>query len=1691
MVEAAPSTQTSARRQKKRPSKKEPDSNIKDTEEETPKPIKKERESPAGLDHSDSNDAESPRDLDDDMADPFGAGLFGGRGPPFGMSNTLRALSGMMSGMSSRLRDLLNNLRQKDDPTIQLVALEELSNLLLVSNEDNLSGQFSPDPYVKELISLMQPNEITGEENPETMLLACRCIANLMEALRGSVANVVYGGAVPVLCQKLLEIHYIDVAEQALSVSIPNSMSSVNVADLRIQTLSKISIDFPGSIVREGGLTACLQFLDFFATGTQRTAVTTAANCCRNIPHDSFPVIRDVMPILQNVLVSPDQKVVEQGCLCVTRIIDSFKHNHEKLEELVDAPLLKLVLGLLLPGTTNLIGVNIHTEFLRVLAIVARASPRLSMELLKMNVVDTLYQILTGVSPPDDTANAASKIDSVVIMQALIHRPREQVYETLNVICELLPRPKGQSLFSFDDYNDFVGDIVDESPRTRSKDSVVDKRLKLLEDCKADTRRFAMVLLPTLTDAYSSTVNLSVRQKVLTAQLKILSNLDTEVVEEALRPVPYASFLASILSQEDHPSLVLLALQASELLLERLEHIYQYQFYREGVIAEIKKLASRPLAAKKDSSFSKHSRSTDSLKAKRTYANLSDVENAEAQSAGLGEDFEQRVNNEDDDEQDDGVDHIDDDDDDDGDGDGDIVIREDGDGMSDSHSSDSSDEESLSDIAASGVKDIIILRADKFIELYETSKGHELRDRAGQILTELQTLAKDIEICYLGDGYGDGRQLFSRLARFFHGDALESITSSELLSSEIIRVFLDVFKDASSTGQSRADFLEAFMGTAFPNNINSSTGKGETTAFSLLIQKLQDLLSRAEHFEVLTVNNSASENSRGSSTSMLSKQLRLKLTADADSDIPQSYRDITVSIHAIATFKALDDYLRPRISLSERPHSGHRRRDMLATLANARMRELSGASESGLFGTTSGLAGSVPSAPSSGAKAKAPRHPSQSMPSSAGKAESSSAAKESRQAPRRSSRRHQPGVSSSNSPQTAFAPEPKSESVRPTLECADEKQISDDEVDADDTGALEAIVDDLDDGTSNDEAPEPSAVNMEIASTGKVTARKEDGTRVATPLQPGTPVSAGTRPNPTSHAASIHSSRGGSLALSARQFSYAAALAAVPQDWHIEFSMDDKKIPKDTTIYRAVYHNRKQPQDPPARNVWSGIHGIKFKRVKGPPTEPTKIKSVMDAPENEEIGRMPASLGGHPTTSSILSLLGILHEMNSNIDDVLDGRQPSHTLIPEPLAQFINTKLTAKMNRQLEEPLIVASNCLPTWSEDLARLFPFLFPFETRHLFLQSTSFGYSRSMMRWQSAQSESDDRRDRRRDERPLMGRLQRQKVRISRTRILESALKVMEMYGGSPSVLEVEYFEEVGTGLGPTLEFYSTVSKEFSKKKLKMWRENESNDHDEYAFGKLGVFPAPMSQERLGSEAGKKLLHLFKMLGNFVARSMLDSRIIDISFNPTLFRLANGSNVPPSVALVKTVDHDLANSLTQVKQFVTVKAQIEEDPHMSPAQKTHALQDICVHGAHVEDLMLDFTLPGYPSIELIQTGSSTPVTIDNVGLYIDRVLDMTIGAGVMKQIEAFKSGFSQVFSYSSLRAFTPDELIMLFGRVEEDWSLETLMDSIKADHGFNMDSKSVKNLLQTMSELSPTQRRDFLQFVTGSPKLPIGGK
>lgn len=1334
------------------------------------------------------------------------------------------------------------------------------------------------------------------------------------------------------------------------------------------------------------------------------------------------------MPILLNVLSSNDQKVVEQGSICVSRVVESFKYQHSKLEELVSVDLLKAVRRLLQPGTTNLIGPNIHTQFLRVLSITAHASPALSAELFKMSIVDTLYQILTGVSPPSGLGNMTSQVDSIFIMQALIHRPKEQILETLNVICELLPAVQTRKLTFRDESIDaeIPGDNFSSHADSHTNSSNTE-RLSLLEGCKEELKYFAIVLFPTLTEAYSSTVNLGVREKVMTAQLKMFSNLDASILIEALRTVPYASFLASILSQQDHPSLVTSALKASDLLLNRLLSIYGYQFYREGVMAEISKLAGQSLTGIEPKQQLARIDSTIPdpppeyvLGIQNTDENMDKIEVVEASDDGS--------NPEDDDDDDDvEQDEDDDDEDEDDENDGPQEIHED---VSPSPSDSSASEQHRPLSSLTSVKDLNIMYARKFLEDHETSKGSPMREKASLILTELKSLSNAIQNINQRDGDVNGRKLFRELSEHFCGDSLTTITSSELLLSDIVHVLLDVFSNTreSLRTKARTDFLRVFM------KHQPSVSAHQTTLispFNILIHKLQDLLSRSEHFEVVTVSHNSLDNSRSSPASMLSKQLRLRLVSDEDAEMPKSFKNLMISIHAIATFKSLDDYLRPRISLSERPRGSRHREGLSNTLA-ALAAAASIPNPHHRLGERVDRTADVPTFSSPSDAFVASRDARKTFRSkNATSARDSPSAKDKPTAPRRSSRKQQPTASD-----FLNSPAPPPERVESPLECADERQITDDD-DIDNSSALDAIVDDLEDDMEGDHVPEPSAVNVEIAATGKVTAHKEDGTRIATPSHGNTPSEQGQTSLRTRDllAASINASMTG------RAISYAAAVQATPQDWHLEFSIDGQPVSSEMTIYQAV-HNIATPTDPSNRNVWSAIHTINFKRVPGPPPAETSLNSqtMSAAKASESLAGMPISLHQHPTTSKILRLLNILHEMNANLEDVLDVDGSMIQLTSEPVSQFVNTKLTAKLNRQLEEPLIVASNCLPSWSEDLARLYPFLFPFETRHLFLQSASFGYARSMTRWQN-QSTEETRRDRHRDDRPFMGRLQRQKVRISRTRILDSACKVMELYGGSQSVLEVEYFEEVGTGLGPTLEFYSTVSKEFSKKKTKMWREIDSDELDEYAFSKTGMFPAPMNAEQAETEAGKKILYNFKMLGKFIARSMLDSRIIDVSLNPTFFRIGDQPcTVPLSLGAVKTVDSHLAQSLKILKQYANAKRDIDNKPRMSESLKLQKARNIEINGAHVEDLGLDFTLPGYPMIELTADGANKPVTINSVSGYIDNVIDMTLGTGVQRQVESFRAGFSEVFPYSALKSFTPSELVMLFGRVEEDWSIES---------------------------------------------------
>jgi E3 ubiquitin-protein ligase TRIP12 len=264
-----------------------------------------------------------------------------------------------------------------------------------------------------------------------------------------------------------------------------------------------------------------------------------------------------------------------------------------------------------------------------------------------------------------------------------------------------------------------------------------------------------------------------VRQKVLIAQLKMLQNLDAQIIEDALRTVPYASFLAAILSQKDHLSLVALALQCAQLLFERLENIYQYQFHREGVITEIAKLAETPVSSTVTEG---EGMNLDMGTGNGDSSDSGDGDSSENDEEKDNETCERRDDDDEspDDEDDNEDDHGDDDD------------------VSESDSSSSISGRPLSQTLGSAIQDVVTRSAKEFLQIYEGSKGRGMHDKALRILHDLQQLAAEIKDCYISGRGGSGIAHFQKLASYFDGDALESITSSELLNSGIIRVLLDV-----------------------------------------------------------------------------------------------------------------------------------------------------------------------------------------------------------------------------------------------------------------------------------------------------------------------------------------------------------------------------------------------------------------------------------------------------------------------------------------------------------------------------------------------------------------------------------------------------------------------------------------------------------------------------------------------------------------------------------------------------------------------------------------------------------------------------------------------------------------------------------------------------------------------------------
>lgn len=420
------------------------------------------------------------------------------------------------------------------------------------------------------------------------------------------------------------------------------------------------------------------------------------------------------------------------------------------------------------------------------------------------------------------------------------------------------------------------------------------------------------------------------------------------------------------------------------------------------------------------------------------------------------------------------------------------------------------------------------------------------------------------------------------------------------------------------------------------------------------------------------------------------------------------------------------------------------------------------------------------------------------------------------------------------------------------------------------------------------------------------------------------------------------------------------------------FSARGKQLNRHLTIYQAVQRQLVLDDDDDERyagtdfrpsdgsRLWNVIYTITYQKSDsqidrtstGGSTSTTSSRSAKassDSNSNSDTpwhqtslldsilqGELPCDLEKSNPTYNILALLRVLEGLNQLAprlrvlavsDDFsqgkissLDGLSTAGAKVhPE---EFINSKLTPKLARQIQDALALCSGSLPSWCYQLTKACPFLFPFETRRQYFYSTAFGLSRALHRLQQQQGADGHGSTNEREVR--VGRLQRQKVRVARNRILDSAVKVMEMYSSQKAVLEVEYFGEVGTGLGPTLEFYTLLSHDLQKAGLGIWRSDSSSEKsamevdvfelknrtddtsdtkklglDSAAGGRdviqapLGLFPCPWPPSTDASDGSPffKVIEYFQLVGRVMAKALQDGRLLDLPLSMAFYKLVLG--------------------------------------------------------------------------------------------------------------------------------------------------------------------------------------------------------
>lgn len=445
-------------------------------------------------------------------------------------------------------------------------------------------------------------------------------------------------------------------------------------------------------------------------------------------------------------------------------------------------------------------------------------------------------------------------------------------------------------------------------------------------------------------------------------------------------------------------------------------------------------------------------------------------------------------------------------------------------------------------------------------------------------------------------------------------------------------------------------------------------------------------------------------------------------------------------------------------------------------------------------------------------------------------------------------------------------------------------------------------------------------------------------------------------------------------------------------------------------------------------------------------------------------------------------------------------------------AEYVSRRLTAKCEKVLGQQSILGS-LRESWCTALAIDCPFLLPLDTRVAILELGFLGTARGLVRHAERTGANDT--SNRGAATPLAfllnqsrgaARVPRKKFRVWRDgkKVLDCASEIFKRGpdGGTESVLEFEFYGEVGSGLGPTLEFYSLACEGLQKKIRGLFRSDNlmstsatvtstaTTSGNEDAAAVSASASATSQKETEFCEASHGLFLALtgsesdaSTLGSLLTRCLMDRRVASLYLSSALVRLLKGEQlVFDDVSCVLPVSN--WHSLMDIHAAGTLNKGVI-------AGNAAKSQPDCP----VSALCLNFELPFQPidskPIELKPNGSNVDVVETNCVEYVELVVKNLLACDKIRSlVAALRTPLVSVLDTRAFRLFEPQELASIWKGVDRATTLAEFQQYTIFDHGFTSSHPTARMLLEVLSEMGAVEQHAFFRFLTGSPSLPVGG-